>query len=173
MEEQVGTPARTALWTWMCTAWRIWPGRFASCSAVTPRQRRDTELSYREMAAMSGYTHGVIGDYFTGKVLPPTHRLDVLVQLLGATRKEQRAFVAARDRVAPPASPALTWAFKWQVMGSNHRRLSRRFYREPLQAQRWMAVTRGNVAMGGWPAAQPLLNRERPQTLGHDRTPQD
>ncbi len=41
----------------------------------------------------------MIGDYLTGKTLPPTDRLDVLVVLLGATSEEQKAFATARDRI--------------------------------------------------------------------------
>ena len=63
------------------------------------RRNSDTELSYRELAAKSGYAHGVIGDYFTGKVLPPTDRLDVLADLLGATWPERRALATARDHI--------------------------------------------------------------------------
>jgi tetratricopeptide (TPR) repeat protein len=63
------------------------------------RRRTDTELSYRELAAKSGYAHGVIGDYFTGKVLPPTDRLDVLAGLLGATGNERRALATSRDQI--------------------------------------------------------------------------
>ena len=63
------------------------------------RGRSDTELTYRELSAASGYAHSVIGDYFTGKTLPPTDRLDVLVVLLGATSEEQKAFATARDRI--------------------------------------------------------------------------
>jgi tetratricopeptide (TPR) repeat protein len=63
------------------------------------RQHGYTELTYRELAARTGYAHGVIGDYFTGKILPSTDRLDVLVALLGATGEEQRAFATARDRI--------------------------------------------------------------------------
>ena len=63
------------------------------------RQRRDTTLTYRDLAASSGYAHSVIGAYFKGEVLPPTDRLDVLVQLLGASGEEQHAFAAARDRI--------------------------------------------------------------------------
>jgi tetratricopeptide (TPR) repeat protein len=54
----------------------------------------------------------VIGDYFTGKTLPSTDRLDVLVVLLGATSEEQKAFATARDRIeerrrnAPPPVPS-------------------------------------------------------------------
>src|SRR5580704_19480407 len=35
----------------------------------------------------------------------------------------------------PPGTPApgLTWGFEWQVLGSNQRRLSRRFYSEPTR----------------------------------------
>ncbi|MGI9008049.1 MAG: ATP-binding protein [Streptosporangiaceae bacterium] len=63
------------------------------------RRNSDTELSYRELAAKSGYAHGVIGDYFTGKVLPPTDRLDVLAGLLGATGPERRLLATARDQI--------------------------------------------------------------------------
>ncbi len=63
------------------------------------RQGNDTERTYRELAAASGYAHGVIGDYFSGKVLPPTDRLDVLIALLGATGREKKAFATARDRL--------------------------------------------------------------------------
>jgi tetratricopeptide (TPR) repeat protein/transcriptional regulator with XRE-family HTH domain len=57
----------------------------------------DTKLTYRELAAKSGYAHGVIGDYFSGKILPPTDRLDVLAHLLGATEDERRMLATARD----------------------------------------------------------------------------
>lgn len=63
------------------------------------RRNSETELSYRELAAKSGYAHGVIGDYFTGKVLPPTDRLDVLADLLGATGQERRLLATARDQI--------------------------------------------------------------------------
>ena len=33
-------------------------------------------------------------------------------------------------------APGLTWGFEWQVLGSNQRRLSRRFYSEPIPAHR-------------------------------------
>jgi NB-ARC domain len=76
------------------------------------RQRGDTPLTYRELAARTGWAHGIIGDYFSGKRLPPTDRFDVLVRLLGATHVEQGAFATARDRVEenrrrghPPAVP--------------------------------------------------------------------
>jgi hypothetical protein len=42
---------------------------------------------------------GAIGAYFSGTTLPPTDRFDVLVQVLGATREEQRSLADARDRV--------------------------------------------------------------------------
>lgn len=55
--------------------------------------------TYRELAAATGWSHGIIGEYLGGRVLPPTDRFDVLVQLLGATPAEQRALATARDRV--------------------------------------------------------------------------
>lgn len=63
------------------------------------RQRGDSPLTYRELAVRTGWAHGVIGDYFTGKSLPTTDRFDVLISLLGATRSEVAALANARDRV--------------------------------------------------------------------------
>jgi tetratricopeptide (TPR) repeat protein len=63
------------------------------------RTRGDTQLTYRELAAKTGWAHGVIGDYFAGKTLPPTDRFDVLVTLLGANPSELGALATARDRV--------------------------------------------------------------------------
>jgi hypothetical protein len=63
------------------------------------RQCGESPLTYRELAGRTGWAHGVIGDYFTGKTLPPTDRFDVLVSLLGATPAEIVAFANARDRV--------------------------------------------------------------------------
>lgn len=63
------------------------------------RQCGGSPLSYRELAARTGWAHGVIGDYFVGKTLPPTGRFDTLIRLLGATPAEQGALATARDRV--------------------------------------------------------------------------
>ncbi|HEV8561123.1 MAG TPA: tetratricopeptide repeat protein [Actinophytocola sp.] len=64
------------------------------------RQRRDSELSYREIAARTGWSHTAIAEYFTGKTLPPVDRFDALIGLLGATAAEQGSLATARDRVA-------------------------------------------------------------------------
>jgi hypothetical protein len=63
------------------------------------RRRSDALLSYRYLAEKTGYAHGVIGGYFSGKVLPPPDKLDVLVVLLGANSGERLAFAAARDAI--------------------------------------------------------------------------
>lgn len=63
------------------------------------RQRGEATLTYRELAAKTGWSRGIIGEYFTGNVLPPTDRFDVLIQLLGATTAEQGWLATARDRV--------------------------------------------------------------------------
>jgi tetratricopeptide (TPR) repeat protein len=63
------------------------------------RQQAGAEPTYRELAAMTGWSHGIIGEYLAGRVLPPTDRFDVLVRLLGATPAEQGALATARDRV--------------------------------------------------------------------------
>ncbi|HEU5425517.1 MAG TPA: tetratricopeptide repeat protein [Actinocrinis sp.] len=57
------------------------------------------EPSYRELAEATGWSHGIIGEYLAGRVLPPTDRFDTLVRLLGATPAEQGALATARDRV--------------------------------------------------------------------------
>lgn len=63
------------------------------------RQRRGAELTYRQLAARAGWSHTVVAAYLTGKTLPPIDRFDTLIQLLGATRAEQRVLATARDRV--------------------------------------------------------------------------
>lgn len=63
------------------------------------RGRRDSPLTYRELAARTGWSHTAIGEYFTARTLPPTDRLDALLALLGAAPPEQRALATARDRV--------------------------------------------------------------------------
>jgi len=57
------------------------------------------ELTYRELAARTGWSHGIIGEYLAGRVLPPTDRFDALTRLLGATPQEQGALAIARDMV--------------------------------------------------------------------------
>jgi hypothetical protein len=63
------------------------------------RRRSDALLSSRYLAEKTGYAHGVIGGYFSGKVLPPPDKLDVIVVLLGADSAERLAFAAARDAI--------------------------------------------------------------------------
>ncbi|GAA3776227.1 tetratricopeptide repeat protein [Plantactinospora mayteni] len=64
------------------------------------RQRRDGELTYRELAARTGWSTAAVAEYLTGRTLPPTDRFDILVGLLGATPVEQGMLATARDRVA-------------------------------------------------------------------------
>jgi DNA-binding CsgD family transcriptional regulator len=61
------------------------------------RSRSAREITYRELAARTGWSHAVIGEYFTGRTLPPTDRFDVLVRLLGAAPAEQSALASMRD----------------------------------------------------------------------------
>lgn len=63
------------------------------------RRQGDTQLTYRELATQTGWSRGAIGEYFSGNILPPTERFDVLIRLLGATPTEQGALATARDRV--------------------------------------------------------------------------
>ena len=64
------------------------------------RTNRDSELTYRELAAKTGWSVTAIAEYFTARTLPPTDRFDALIGLLGASRSEQGTLATARDRVA-------------------------------------------------------------------------
>ncbi|MFI0941922.1 tetratricopeptide repeat protein [Streptomyces sp. NPDC021020] len=70
------------------------------------RGRHDSPLTYRELAARTGWSQTAIAEYFTARTLPPTDRLDGLLELLGATPAEQRALATARDRVEETARRA-------------------------------------------------------------------
>ena len=63
------------------------------------RRLGDAELTYRDLAARTGWSVGIIGQYLNGKVLPPPDRFDALIRLLGATPSEQRLLMVARDFV--------------------------------------------------------------------------
>ncbi|GHA09498.1 hypothetical protein GCM10010372_06310 [Streptomyces tauricus] len=63
------------------------------------RRGGGAQPTYRQLSALTGWAHGVIGDYFAGKTLPPTDRFDTLVQLLGVTGRELRQLATARHRV--------------------------------------------------------------------------
>ncbi|GAA3603175.1 BTAD domain-containing putative transcriptional regulator [Microlunatus ginsengisoli] len=63
------------------------------------RRSGRSELTYRELAARTGWSHAVIGEYFTGRALPPTDRFDELVRWLGASPAEAGVLGTVRDRV--------------------------------------------------------------------------
>ena len=63
------------------------------------RRRAGAAFTYRELAARTGWSHAIIGEYFSGTTLPPTDRFDQLIQLLGATGAELGPLATARDRV--------------------------------------------------------------------------
>jgi len=62
------------------------------------RRSGERQLTYRELAGRTGWSHGILGEYFAGRVLPPTDRFDLLVRLLGASPAEQGALATLRDR---------------------------------------------------------------------------
>jgi DNA-binding SARP family transcriptional activator len=64
------------------------------------RQRGGPELTYRELAARTGWARATIGEYLTGQRLPPTDRFDTLVRLFGSGPAEVGSLATARDRVA-------------------------------------------------------------------------
>ncbi|MBS2961915.1 tetratricopeptide repeat protein [Actinocrinis puniceicyclus] len=63
------------------------------------RSRRDSSLTYRELAGRTGWSHTAIAEYFTARTLPPTDRFDALLEVLGAAPGERRALASARDRI--------------------------------------------------------------------------
>lgn len=63
------------------------------------RRSGERQLTYRELAERTGWSHGILGEYFAGRVLPPTDRFDLLVRLLGATPAEQGTLATLRDHV--------------------------------------------------------------------------
>ncbi|WP_435206358.1 ATP-binding protein [Micromonospora sp. bgisy143] len=63
------------------------------------RQQGETRLTYRQLAAKTGWSRGIIGEYFAGNVLPPPERFDALIRLLGAGPGEQGVLATARDRI--------------------------------------------------------------------------
>ncbi|MCF0096818.1 tetratricopeptide repeat protein [Micromonospora sp. MH99] len=63
------------------------------------RQQGETQLTYRQLAAKTGWSRGIIGEYFAGNILPPPERFDALIRLLGATPAEQGVLATARDRI--------------------------------------------------------------------------
>jgi hypothetical protein len=65
-------------------------------------------LTYRELAAATGWSYGCFSGYFRGTVLPPSDRFDMLIGLLGAGAVERSRLATVRDGVAdrrdePPA----------------------------------------------------------------------
>jgi tetratricopeptide (TPR) repeat protein/transcriptional regulator with XRE-family HTH domain len=63
------------------------------------RRRRDSRLTYRELAARTGWSLTAIAEYFTARTLPPTDRFDALLEVLDATPAQRRALATARDRI--------------------------------------------------------------------------
>lgn len=56
-------------------------------------------LTYRELAVKLGSSHGIIGEYLAGNVLPPVDRLDALVTLLGGSPAERWVLADLRDAI--------------------------------------------------------------------------
>lgn len=65
------------------------------------RLRRGPELTYRQIAARTGWSVSAVGSYFSGARVPRPGRLHGLLDLLGADETERAAFDTARARVSP------------------------------------------------------------------------
>ncbi|MFD0636675.1 helix-turn-helix domain-containing protein [Catenulispora yoronensis] len=63
------------------------------------RERRDSSLTYQELAEKTGWSRSAIAEYFTARTLPPIDRFDALLEVLGVAPAERRALASARDRV--------------------------------------------------------------------------
>ena len=74
------------------------PGMLRRLRRREARRRGGAELTYRDLAATTGWSLGIVAQYFSGKSLPPIDRFDVLVRLLGASPAEQGVLATARDR---------------------------------------------------------------------------
>ena len=74
-------------------------GLLRALRAREARSRDGAALTCRELAARTGWSHAIIGEYLAGTALPPTDRFDQLMPLLGATRSELGPLATARDRV--------------------------------------------------------------------------
>jgi len=92
------------------------------------RRRGDSELSYRALAAKTGWSAGMIAHYFTGRTLPPTDRFDTLVRMLGASPVEQGRLATIRDLIdddrrqpARPGAETLRLLGPIEVIGPNGR----------------------------------------------------
>ena len=117
------------------------------------RRRNDTPFTYRELAARTGWSHGSVGAYLTGRVLPPTDRFDVLVQLLGAAPAELRALADARDRIeeeeaARPASPGAGAVVPRQLPADVAGFAGRAEAIDALDAARGLVVVTGTAGVG-------------------------
>jgi len=62
-------------------------------------RRHDMVVSYRFLAARTGYAHSAIAEYFAGTALPPPDKLDAIVVFLGANEDERLAFAKAHDAI--------------------------------------------------------------------------
>ena len=98
------------------------------------RNRGGPELTYRELAAKTGWSLGIVSEYFAGKALPPTDRFDALIRLLGATPAEQGKLATARDRLDEQRRKG-PLAKSWYELGVVYDELRRteKTYTEELQ----------------------------------------
>jgi hypothetical protein len=67
--------------------------------------RAAAPLTYRDLAAATGWSYGSFSGYFRGIVLPPSDRFDTLIGLLGATPAERAHLATVRDGVADQRNP--------------------------------------------------------------------
>ena len=79
------------------------------------RQHPEHRATYRKLADETGWSTASVGEYFTGRTLPPADRFDILVQLLGATAEEQGVLATVHDDIEErqragrrPGAPAVS-----------------------------------------------------------------
>lgn len=63
------------------------------------RQTRKSRLSERDLAKAANMSHGSVNGYLKGLRLPSPDKLDLLVQALGASLDEAKAFADAAERI--------------------------------------------------------------------------
>ncbi|MEJ3744414.1 tetratricopeptide repeat protein [Actinomycetes bacterium KLBMP 9797] len=112
------------------------------------RERCLPELTYRELAAKTGWSVGAIGGYFSGKLLPSTTRFDTLIRLLGATPVEQGTLATARDRVGDRRPRTMDPAVPHQLPADAYGFTGRDRELDTLMGGPALAVVSGTAGVG-------------------------
>lgn len=149
------------------------------------RRGRASAATYRELAARTGWSQTAIGEYLTGKTLPPVDRFDALVGPSSATRLRTGhpnycgtvsgihfgradALRHVAERHIPHLDPARQLAAVWRAVARRYRRaasISRAIFRcfMPIRP-RPVATMPPGIAISPMPVDHPKTASARPAT---------